>query len=172
MASGIGGTEESGGSMYWIKEPFRRAFDYSGRSRRREYWCHLLVTFVALSVVGYVEEMLGLGSAGTPGSDGEGGILSSIVLITFATPGLAVAVRRLHDSNRAGWWLLLPAAPFLVWIVALFGQFGSDALFKPVTVAIFLCPVILLVLMCLPGTKGPNRFGADPKSEDLAEIFA
>jgi uncharacterized membrane protein YhaH (DUF805 family) len=157
--------------MHWIKESFRRAFDYSGRSRRREYWCHLLVTFVAVSLVGYVEQALGLSRPG-PSGDGEGGLLSSIVLITFATPGLAVAVRRLHDSNRAGWWLLLPAAPVLFWIVALVAQFSSDALFATVMVPIFLCPLILLVLMCLPGTKGPNRFGPDPKSEDLAEIFA
>jgi uncharacterized membrane protein YhaH (DUF805 family) len=87
----------------------------------------------------------------------------------------AVRVRR-DERDRlfrdAGWWLALPAAPVLFWIVALAGQFGSDALFKPVLVAILVSPLIVLVLMCLPGTKGADRFGPDPKGQDLADTFA
>ena len=161
--------------MHWIKEPFRRAFDYSGRSRRREYWSYLLFMFVTMTVIGYIEDKLGLGRSGTAGAssgDSEGGILSRIVTVTLVIPGFAVAVRRLHDSNRAGWWLALPAAPILFWVVALIGQFSSDELFKPVLVAIVVAPLVVLAFMCLPGTRGPNRFGPDPKGPDLAETFA
>ncbi|MCH7629961.1 MAG: DUF805 domain-containing protein, partial [Proteobacteria bacterium] len=62
-------------------------------------------------------------------------------------PSLAVSVRRLHDQDRSGWMLLLMLIPFLGWFA-------------------------LLVLMCLEGTRGPNRFGADPKNPAQADIFA
>ena len=55
-------------------------------------------------------------------------------------PGLAVAVRRLHDTNRSGWWLLLNLAPIA-------GQ------------------VVLTIWMFERGTVGENRFGADPAPE-------
>jgi uncharacterized membrane protein YhaH (DUF805 family) len=151
-----------------ILEPFRRSFDYSGRSRRREYWGYALVTFIVLNVIGWIEETLGLDRAdGGPGSP-VGGIVWLVLMI----PGLAVAIRRLHDSNRAGWWVLLPVAPFLFWIIALVGGFSSDSLFPFVMVAIVVAPLVFLVLMCLPGTRGPNRFGPDPKGDSLADIFA
>lgn len=155
--------------LYWVFEPFRRAFDYSGRSRRKEYWSFALATFVAVSAVGWIEDTLGLSKIGARGA--ESGILGSVVLFTFLTPGLAVAVRRLHDSNRAGWWLLLPAAPVLFWAIALPSGLGAPDIWPAVLIAILASPVIVLVLMCLPGTKGPNRFGPDPKAQNLADIF-
>lgn len=161
--------------MHWIKEPFRRCFDYSGRSRRMEYWSYALFVFVTMSVIGFIETKMGWSRPAAPGAspgDREGGILSSIVMLALVIPGLAVAVRRLHDSDRAGWWLALPAAPILFWIVALIGEFNSPDLFKPVVVAIVVAPLIVLAFMCLPGTRGPNRFGPDPKGQDLADTFA
>ena len=161
--------------MHWIKEPFRRCFDYSGRSRRMEYWSYALLVFVTMTVIGYIEVKMGWSrsaASGAPRGDREGGFLSSIVMFAFLIPGLAVAVRRLHDSDRVGWWLALPVAPVLFWIVALIGQFNSDTLFKPVLVAIVVSPLVVLAFMCLPGTKGPNRFGPDPKGPDLADTFA
>ncbi|HET9640323.1 MAG TPA: DUF805 domain-containing protein [Allosphingosinicella sp.] len=157
--------------MHWIREAFRRSFDYSGRSRRKEYWSYALFAFVLLNIVSVIETKLGWRAPrGAGGRDGS--LFGSIVLVTLVVPGLAVAVRRLHDSGRAGWWLALPAAPILFWIVALIGGFSSPGLFKPVLVAILVTPLVILVLMCLPGTRGPNRFGPDPKGVDLADIFA
>lgn len=62
-------------------------------------------------------------------------------------PGLAVSVRRLHDQDRTGWLLLL-------WFIPVLGWFA------------------LLVLMCLEGTRGPNRFGPDPKNPTPADVFS
>ena len=158
--------------MHWIKEPFRRCFDYSGRSRRREYWTYALLTFVAMILVSTIEEKLGLSRPSPTGGSSENGPLSGILFLCLAVPGLAVAVRRLHDSDRTGWWIALPVAPILFWMVALVGGFSGRVPFGLVLVAILVAPLILLVLMCLPGTRGPNRFGPDPKAENLADVFA
>lgn len=154
--------------MDQILEPFRRAFDYSGRSRRREYWGYALITFIILNVIGWIEETLGLTGAGGGPDSPVGGI----VLLGLMIPGLAVAIRRLHDSGRAGWWVLLPVAPILLWIVAVAAGLYSESHFPFVMIAIVAAPLAFLVLMCLPGTRGPNRFGPDPKADSLADIFA
>jgi uncharacterized membrane protein YhaH (DUF805 family) len=66
-------------------------------------------------------------------------ILYSIVIFGTLLPHLAVTVRRLHDVNRTGWWYLFGCVPVLG-------------------------PIVLLVWLCTDGTRGPNRFGADPKA--------
>jgi uncharacterized membrane protein YhaH (DUF805 family) len=156
--------------MRWIIAPFRRCFDYSGRSRRMEYWSYALLTFVTMIVLGFIETKLGLARTGASGHPESP--LRGVVFLGLMIPGLAVSVRRLHDTDRVGWWVALPVAPILFWIVALVAEFNSPALFKPVMVAILVAPLILLAFMCVPGTKGPNRFGPDPKADDLANIFA
>ena len=93
--------------------------------------------------------------AGGIGGDGEGGgALATIVLaigvigaLALFVPGIAVQVRRFHDQDRSGWFVLLSFVPYV----------GG---------------LILLVFMCLPGTVGPNRFGPDPKGENLSDVFA
>ncbi len=157
--------------MHWVREAFRRSFDYSGRSRRREYWTYALFAFVLINIVSFIETKLGWRGPEATG-DREGTLPGTIVFVTLAVPGLAVAVRRLHDSGRSAWWLALPAAPILFWIVALIGRFNSPGLFQPVLVAIVASPLVLIVFLLLPGTRGPNRFGPDPKEANLADIFA
>jgi uncharacterized membrane protein YhaH (DUF805 family) len=151
-------------------EPFRRCFDYSGRSGRREYWVFGLAAFVVVAAVEWIEAKMGWSRVGPRKL--EMGILGSVVMFTFLIPGLALSVRRLHDSNRAGWWLTLPGAPVLLWAVALVSGFSAPDMFTPVLVAILVSPLIILALMCVPGTRGPNRFGPDPKAEHLADIFS
>ena len=69
----------------------------------------------------------------------QGGPISALVSLGLFLPGLAVAVRRLHDVDRSGWWLLLAFVPLIGIIV-------------------------LIVWWCTEGTRGPNRFGPDPKA--------
>ena len=93
-------------------------------------------------------------------------------------PNLAVAIRRLHDTNRTGWWILAPLAPYLV--AALFGVLGVAVpdlaivaglvSLLAMLVALGLA-VMLLVFYCLEGTRGPNRFGPDPKGPSHEETF-
>ena len=122
--------------MDWMFEPLRRYADFKGRSRRKEYW-----SFVLLQMIVY---LLAAIPASIDGFEPDGiGItitvwLMVIVMLVFAVPALAVQVRRLHDRDASGWWILVTFLPYL--------GFGW-----------------LLVYMLWPGTVGPNRFGPDPR---------
>lgn len=105
---------------------------FSGRARRSEYW------WWWLAVVGVIVAF------GIVGSIFDSGLLGAIVnlgsllfLLVVLIPSIAVAVRRLHDSGRSAWWLLVSFIPLV----------GG---------------LIFLVLMVLPGTDGSNDYGAQP----------
>lgn len=137
--------------MNWMLLPYRRYFDFAGRSRRREYWMFALfyvLVLVALNVVFGTNEVVRTPTGFGYGSRlvGGGGLVGSVVGLASLIPALAVSVRRLHDQDRSGWLLLLGLIPLL----------GSFA---------------LLVLMCLDGTRGGNRFGPDPKNPGSADVF-
>lgn len=138
--------------MNWMILPYRRYADFSGRSRRREYWMfalfYVLVMIVLNAVFGTNEVERGNG-AFVYGSRlvGAGGWISGLLWLVSIVPGLAVTIRRLHDQDRSGWLLLLWLIPFLGWFA-------------------------ILVLMCLDGTRGPNRFGPDPKNPTPADVFS
>ena len=75
-----------------------------------------------------------------PGSGRYGtyfGVLSGIASLALFLPNLAVGVRRLHDTDRSGWWVLISVIPIIGWIV-------------------------LLVFLVSSGTPGGNRFGPPP----------
>ena len=133
--------------MEWMLRPLKRYAEFSGRSRRKEYWMFTLGIIIVYLVLALV---MGIGFMG---SDAGGGLLSgagAVVFILFALavfiPGLAVQVRRFHDIDKSGWFVLLNFIPYI----------GA---------------IIVLVMMCLEGTKGPNRFGPDPKGPS-EEVFA
>ena len=113
-------------------QPLDKYFDFSGRARRAEYWLFFLFYFVVSFVLLFADGALGF-SIQTLGL----GALGLIFGLAMFIPGLAVAVRRLHDRDMRGWWMLLVFIPFL----------GLLA---------------LLIMFVLPGTKGSNRFGKDP----------
>lgn len=123
--------------------PLKRYTDFSGRSRRKEYWFFVLGVFVVAVVLGIIEGILGL--SGMVG--GVYGPLTTIFLLGIIVPSIAVQVRRFHDQDKSGWFVLLALIPFL----------GG---------------LIVLVFMCLEGTKGPNRFGPDPKDSAGSEVFS
>ena len=118
--------------------------DFTGRARRREYWMYTLFATVLLGAL-YVA-MLVFGSA----SDvlaGLFGLLYVAVGLGLFLPNLAVAVRRLHDTGRSGWWYLIALVP----IVGIF---------------------VLLYFLVAEGDAGPNEYGPDPKDPyaDAQEI--
>jgi uncharacterized membrane protein YhaH (DUF805 family) len=135
--------------MALMFEPFRKYATFSGRARRREYWGFLLLLtivatlltlwlFAALgwqSAAGTPEEFEAMVSAGGPAMWALGAL--SIFYLFTIIPSLAVSVRRLHDSDKSGWWLLLNLVP-------------AGAL-------------VLFIFYLLDGTSGPNRHGPDPK---------
>ena len=137
----------------WMLMPYRRYFDFSGRSRRKEYWLFVLFCFLVSLAIDVVfgtpdYERIGMYASFSTVLTGTGGMVHNVFGLVSFIPGLAVAVRRLHDQDRSGWLLLLMLIPILGWFA-------------------------LFVLMCLDGTRGRNRFGPDPKSAaDDAEIFS
>lgn len=95
--------------MEYALLPFRRYFDFKGRSRRKEYWLFTLLIALASLVIAALESATGLVAA-----FGENGLLSIIFSLGTFIPGIAVLVRRLHDTDRSGWWLLAILVPFFV----------------------------------------------------------
>lgn len=117
-----------------LTDPFRRIFDWRGRSRRRDYWL-----FVAWQVP-VVLALLVVGVNVYPKDGGLDVLLGAplVYAAVFGLPTLALQVRRLHDQDKAGWWLVVSLIPYigLGW---------------------------LIFLMAHPGTWGPNRYGPDPR---------
>jgi uncharacterized membrane protein YhaH (DUF805 family) len=129
--------------MEWMTMPLRRYAEFSGRSRRKEYWMFTLMLAILNFVIGIVESTMGL--AGTVG--GLYGPLSLLVMLAILVPYLAVGARRLHDTGRSGWWLLIGLIPII----------GA---------------IVLLIFFVLEGTKGPNEYGPDPKGSGAGEAVA
>jgi uncharacterized membrane protein YhaH (DUF805 family) len=150
----------------------RRYFDFSGRSSRAEFWFFVLFVFI-LSVVANVLDVVLLGSYGYGAA-----VLSSLVSLIHFIPSLSVSVRRLHDIDRTGWWIMLAFVPVAGLIVAMGGSvmmmFGGGEIDGMsglaamgtglmLTALIFLIVlIVLLVFYCTPSTPGPNRYGPPP----------
>jgi uncharacterized membrane protein YhaH (DUF805 family) len=111
-----------------IASGFRNYVNFSGRAARSEYWYWVLFVILASMALAILDRGLFPFSDMSP--------LHSVFSLLTILPGLAVGVRRLHDIDRTGWWLLL-----VLTIVGI---------------------VVLIYWACVKGTPGPNRFGADP----------
>jgi uncharacterized membrane protein YhaH (DUF805 family) len=85
--------------------------DFSGRGRRSEYWYFALFNLLVAIAAGILDAILG-----TDFDTGSGliGLLASLALLL---PGLAAGVRRLHDTSRSGWWILIGLIPIIGWII-------------------------------------------------------
>lgn len=130
--------------MEWMLLPLRRYADFSGRSCRREYWMFALMHGVIgmLLYLPVLTAIAGAPAGPPPAILGVALPLFALYVLVMAVPALAVQVRRLHDLDRSAWgllWGLLPVA----------GLF------------------ILLYFMGQRGTAGPNRYGADPVTDDM-----
>lgn len=86
--------------------------DFSGRARRSEYWYFVLFNILVSIVASVLDAVLGTDFDGM--SNGLIGVLASLALLL---PSLAVGVRRLHDTSRSGWWILIGLVPLIGWIV-------------------------------------------------------
>jgi uncharacterized membrane protein YhaH (DUF805 family) len=126
----------------------QRYADFQGRARRSEFWLfylfQMLVLIAAFVVAGVIAAIAR--AVHVEALTALGGLLVVGVMLGLFVPSLAVAVRRLHDSDKSGWLLLLAFVPF--------GGF------------------VLLIFYCLDSTPGKNKYGADPKGRQMAEAFA
>ena len=141
----------------WMMLPLKRYADFSGRSRRKEYWLFVLFETLSILLIGLVTAGVFGGLANTQAA-GEGlfgglavGFIIVLLVVALALflPNLAVQVRRLHDQDKSGWLVLIGFIPYI----------GG---------------LIMFVFMLLEGTKGPNSYGPDPKGQSAVDpsIFA
>lgn len=95
---------------------------FNGRARRKEYWYFVLFNFLISFVLGIIDGVLGLTA------DGSGlGLLGGLYSLAVFIPGIAVGIRRLHDTGRSGWWLLIALVPLVGAIVLIiFLASGSE----------------------------------------------
>jgi uncharacterized membrane protein YhaH (DUF805 family) len=181
--------------MEWMFLPLKRYAEFSGRSRRMEFWMWVLFQFL-LGCAFLIGFMALVGSAIFAGNMqnpeqvlASGGAAIGLVLIwgvvslAFFIPNLAVTVRRLHDTDRSGWWIMLYWGPYLANLFltpaivnasqdvdSLNGMMGvSFAL----SIASLIGGLVLLVFLFLDGTPGSNRYGPDPKGRaGASDVFA
>ncbi|MDH6112409.1 uncharacterized membrane protein YhaH (DUF805 family) [Kitasatospora sp. MAP12-15] len=113
--------------MDWYLAVLKNYAGFSGRARRKEYWMFTLFNTIAMVVAEIIDAVLG-----------TTGIITGIYVLAVLLPMLAVAVRRLHDTGRSGWWLLIGAIPFI----------GG---------------IILLVFTVSDGQPSDNQYGPNPK---------
>lgn len=132
----------------YVMLPLKKYAQFNGRSDRPEYWWFSLTVFTVNFVFAFGRFFFNVAA-------GPGNAISTLLslpqglfALAVLVPSFAVAVRRLHDTGRSGWWLLVVFVPLVGWLV-------------------------LLAFLCWPGATGPNKYGADPKTPlgDLAAVF-
>jgi uncharacterized membrane protein YhaH (DUF805 family) len=138
--SGLGGNYGSTGQpalpnpliSYWKKVVLENYANFTGRARRAEFWWYFLANVIISFVFNILDAVIGTGM-------GAGiGVLGLIYSLAVLVPGLAVGVRRLHDTDKSGWWLLLVFIP----IVGI---------------------IVLIVFWATDGTRGANDYGMSEK---------
>jgi uncharacterized membrane protein YhaH (DUF805 family) len=130
------GLKSEGENVNWYFEVLKKYGTFTGRARRKEYWYFFLFNFIigilliiVDTVTGSLKSEIGLG------------ILSGLYSLVVLIPGIAVSVRRLHDTNLSGWWLLIALIPLI----------GG---------------IVLLFFMVEDSKPGENRYGQNPKDSN------
>ena len=116
-----------GGNHELVRGSFKKYVVFSGRSRCKEYWMFTLINIIIFIVIAAIE-----GFAGSPG------IIATIYYLAVLIPSLSVTIRRLHDTGRSAWWLLIGLIPFI----------GG----------------IIFIILVLDSQPGENKYGPNPKA--------
>ena len=119
--------------MNWYLHVLKNYATFSGRARRKEYWIFFLFNVLISLGLGVIDVV-----AGTYSVEYETGFFSGLYSLLVLIPSIAVSVRRLHDTNRSGWWVVISLIPIIGVLV-------------------------LFVFTCLDSQPGTNRFGVNPK---------
>lgn len=119
--------------MTAVRTCLSKYVDFSGRARRSEYWYFALFGFLVNVVTTILDKILGTDYSSS------GGLVSTLVSFALFLPSLAVGVRRLHDTDRSGWWILIGIIPIIGWI-------------------------LIIVWFCTD-SKPDNQYGPNPKNE-------
>jgi uncharacterized membrane protein YhaH (DUF805 family) len=146
----------------WAKRPIEKYADFGGRASRAEYWWYTLAIIILGIVVSIIENMVGLDNW-----VGMYGPIALLLMLALLVPGLAVTVRRLHDTDRSGWWMLIALIPYgllavVMGMSAASGSLAMVGLAGIVAIVALIGVIALLVFMIMPGTPGDNRYGPPP----------
>ncbi|MFC4517577.1 DUF805 domain-containing protein [Streptomyces ehimensis] len=114
--------------MRWFVEVLKKYAVFKGRARRREYWMFTLISCIIAIVLMAADEIFGTGE-----------IIQNVYTVALLLPCITVMVRRLHDTDRSGWWALFSLVPLVGFIT-------------------------VMVFMCLDSTPGDNEHGPNPKN--------
>jgi uncharacterized membrane protein YhaH (DUF805 family) len=115
--------------MQWYLSVLKNYVGFQGRAQRKEYWMFFLFNAIVSIILITIDKILHVYP-----------LLSTIYDLAVLLPNLAVSIRRLHDTGKSGWWILLGLIPFV----------GT---------------IILLVFMCQDSQPDDNQYGPNPKSE-------
>jgi uncharacterized membrane protein YhaH (DUF805 family) len=121
----------------WYFEVLKKYAVFSGRARRKEYWYYSLVSLIIILVLAVVDHRMG-----NFDSKNHIGLLGGIYILATTCPNLAVAMRRLHDTGRSGWWFLLAFIPI-----------GN---------------IIFFIFLVFDSEPGTNQYGPNPKNSLMA----
>lgn len=113
--------------MNYYIDAWKNYVNFQGRARRKAYWMFVLFNIIAIVIAGVIDNVIG-----------TGGSITSLYNLAVLLPCLALAVRRLHDIGKSGWWLLLGLIPVIGFIV-------------------------LLVFAVTDSQPGENQYGPNPK---------
>ena len=97
--------------MNWYFKALRKYAVFTGRAQRREFWTFFFVNLFIIFALRGIDILLG-----TWNRDDRVGLISLIFEFAILIPALAVTIRRLHDTNRSGWWCLIHFIPLIGWI--------------------------------------------------------
>jgi uncharacterized membrane protein YhaH (DUF805 family) len=120
--------------MNWFMDVLRNKYaTFEGRARRKEYWFYVLFYVLVFCVLAFVDGLIG-----TFSEEAGLGLISGLFVLATLVPSLAVTVRRLHDTDRSGWWVLIGLIPI-----------AGD--------------LVLLVFTVMDSQPGANQYGPNPK---------
>ncbi|MFC6156869.1 DUF805 domain-containing protein [Kribbella sp. NPDC058693] len=125
--------------MQWYIDVLKKYAVFDGRARRKEYWMFVLFNVIASIILSILDKILGLDFGS--GSTSSSGWLSTIYSLAVLLPTIGVAIRRMHDTGRSGWWILINLIPCIGWIW-------------------------FIVLAAQEGNAGDNQYGPDPKAAE------
>ena len=119
--------------MHWYTDVIRKYAVFNGRAARPEFWWFVLFNIIIAAVINLVFSAIG--------GRNSGQVVSDLYSLAVLLPSLGVGIRRLHDTNRTGWWYLLVFLPIIGWIV-------------------------LIVFLAMASDPGSNNYGPNPQNPD------
>ena len=123
--------------MQWYIDVLKKYAVFDGRARRKEFWMFVLFNTIIGIIISILDRSIGTDFGGRSG----GGWLSSLYYLAVLLPLIGVGIRRMHDTNRRGWWILIYLIPCIGWIW-------------------------FIVLAAREGNAGDNQYGPDPKAAE------